>query len=64
MDAKLKAWEISHIEICGTFHSAEDEFIDKLVGIKHFSATLNIIHKIGIRAPLHLSSATINSMAI
>jgi hypothetical protein len=39
---KFKAWEVSHIEICGTFHNAEDEFIDKQVGVKHFSAALSI----------------------
>jgi hypothetical protein len=37
MGSRFKAWEALHIEICGTFHNADDEFIEKQVGIKHFS---------------------------
>jgi hypothetical protein len=36
MGSKFKAWEVFHIEICGTCHNAKDEFIDEQVGIKHF----------------------------
>jgi hypothetical protein len=38
MGSRFKAWKVSHIEICGTCHNPQDEFIVKQVGIKHFSA--------------------------
>jgi hypothetical protein len=36
MGSRFKAWKVPHIEISGTFHNAENEFIDRQVGIKHF----------------------------
>jgi hypothetical protein len=51
LSSKFKAREVSHIEICGTAHNAEDEFTDKQVGVKHFSRDPKVSDQTAVNHP-------------